>query len=69
MGDILIHVAAVEDYTKVPNLKYVIEKLLHLVEDASRFILKYKSDGATGETRPFYVAYELVLNRLQSTCN
>ncbi|KAG9076981.1 hypothetical protein FRC06_009182, partial [Ceratobasidium sp. 370] len=46
MGDVLPHVAAVEDQAKLANLRHTLKDLLHLVEDASRLVIEYKSDGA-----------------------
>ncbi|KAG8757691.1 hypothetical protein FRC12_010230 [Ceratobasidium sp. 428] len=46
MGDLLPHVADVKDHARLMSLKYIIEKLLHLVEDASNFILDYMSRPA-----------------------
>ncbi|KAG8680306.1 hypothetical protein FRC08_016397 [Ceratobasidium sp. 394] len=47
MGDVLPHVAAVEDHAKLANLQDTLKDPLLLVEDASRFVIEYKSDGAT----------------------
>ncbi|KAG8712980.1 hypothetical protein FRC09_019256 [Ceratobasidium sp. 395] len=47
MGDLLPHVANVKNYAKLTSLKYTIEKLLHLVEDTSNFILDYMSSRAS----------------------
>ncbi|KAG9089697.1 hypothetical protein FS749_001135, partial [Ceratobasidium sp. UAMH 11750] len=46
MGDVLEHVAAVEHHAKIPKLQATVKELLLLVEDASRFVVEYKSDGA-----------------------
>ncbi|KAG8694795.1 hypothetical protein FRC08_008255 [Ceratobasidium sp. 394] len=46
MGDVLPHVAAVKDYANLSNLQGTLKELLLLVEDASRFVVEYKSDGA-----------------------
>ncbi|KAG8723658.1 hypothetical protein FRC09_002320 [Ceratobasidium sp. 395] len=46
MGDLLPYVAEVKDHAGATTLKDTIEKLLHLVEDASRFILQYVSEHA-----------------------
>ncbi|KAG8708015.1 hypothetical protein FRC09_001488, partial [Ceratobasidium sp. 395] len=47
MGDALQHIAAVEDYTKTAKLRETINELSLLSEDASRFVVEYKSDGTT----------------------
>ncbi|KAG8741723.1 hypothetical protein FRC10_002550 [Ceratobasidium sp. 414] len=46
MGDVLPHVAAIEDHAKLAKLQDTIKEMLLLVEDASRFIIGYKSNGA-----------------------
>ncbi|KAG8740613.1 hypothetical protein FRC10_004115 [Ceratobasidium sp. 414] len=46
MGDVLSHVAAVENHAKIASLRDTVKELLLLVEDASRFVAEYKSDGA-----------------------
>ncbi|KAG8740441.1 hypothetical protein FRC10_004306, partial [Ceratobasidium sp. 414] len=46
MGDVLSHVAAVENHAKIASLRDTVNELLLLVEDASRFVAEYKSDGA-----------------------
>ncbi|KAG8731803.1 hypothetical protein FRC12_019558 [Ceratobasidium sp. 428] len=48
MGDLLPHVADIKDHARLASLKYIIEKLLHVVEDASNFILGYMSRRAAG---------------------
>ncbi|KAG9123932.1 hypothetical protein FRC07_013458 [Ceratobasidium sp. 392] len=46
MGEVLPYVVAVEHHVKLPQLQDTIKELLFLVEDASRFVIEYKSDGA-----------------------
>ncbi|KAG8703313.1 hypothetical protein FRC08_002949, partial [Ceratobasidium sp. 394] len=46
MGDVLSYVAAVENHAKIAKLRDTVKELLLLVEDASRFVTEYKSDGA-----------------------
>ncbi|KAG9123624.1 hypothetical protein FRC07_014479 [Ceratobasidium sp. 392] len=46
MGDVLSYVVAVEDHAKLAKLQDTIKELLELVEDASRFVIEYKSNGA-----------------------
>ncbi|KAG8700608.1 hypothetical protein FRC08_004606 [Ceratobasidium sp. 394] len=45
MGDVLSFVAAVENHAKIGKLRDTVRELLLLVEDASRFVTEYKSDG------------------------
>lgn len=49
MGHLLPFVDAVTDQAKVLELKTTITNMLHLIEDASRFVVEYKSDGAPGK--------------------
>ncbi|KAG8720369.1 hypothetical protein FRC09_009675 [Ceratobasidium sp. 395] len=46
MGDVLQHVGVIENHAKIAKLRDTIKELLLLVEDASRFVIEYKSDGA-----------------------
>ncbi|KAG8725396.1 hypothetical protein FRC09_000037 [Ceratobasidium sp. 395] len=48
VGDVLQHVGAIENHAKIAKLRDTIKELLRLVEDASRFVIEYKSDGAAG---------------------
>ncbi|KAG8694985.1 hypothetical protein FRC08_008138, partial [Ceratobasidium sp. 394] len=56
MGDVLPHVAAVEDHAKLGNLRDTLKELLRLVEEASRFVVEYKSDGAAVRTVRAFVS-------------
>ncbi|KAG9126118.1 hypothetical protein FRC07_004798 [Ceratobasidium sp. 392] len=46
MGDVLPDVAAFENHAKITNLQGTVKEILLLVEDASLFVIEYKSDGA-----------------------
>ncbi|KAG8786281.1 hypothetical protein FRC12_016753 [Ceratobasidium sp. 428] len=56
MGDLLPYMAEVKDHARVTILKNTIEKVLHLVEDASRFILQYMSERAAARTARAYIS-------------
>ncbi|KAG9120492.1 hypothetical protein FRC07_003982 [Ceratobasidium sp. 392] len=47
MEDVLQHVAAIRGHAKIAKLQDTIQEILLLVEDASRFVIEYRSDGAT----------------------
>ncbi|QRV92793.1 WD40 repeat protein [Ceratobasidium sp. AG-Ba] len=46
MGDVIPYITEVENHAKIQKFKDTIKELLLLVEDASRFITHYNSDGA-----------------------
>ncbi|KAG9090935.1 hypothetical protein FS749_000190 [Ceratobasidium sp. UAMH 11750] len=50
MGDVLSFVAALENHAKIGKLRDTVKELLLLVEDASRFVTEYKSDGVAVRT-------------------
>ncbi|KAG8775170.1 hypothetical protein FRC12_001626 [Ceratobasidium sp. 428] len=50
MGDVLQHVGVIENHAKIAKLRDTIKELLLLVEDASQFVIEYKSDGAAVRT-------------------
>ncbi|KAG9084402.1 hypothetical protein FRC06_004097, partial [Ceratobasidium sp. 370] len=47
LSSILPLVAMVEKAAKLPHLQSTVQNLLHLIEDASRFILEYHTEGQT----------------------
>lgn len=49
MGNMLPFVDAVRDQAKSTKLRTTIVEILHLIEDASRFVIEYKSDGVAGK--------------------
>ncbi|KAG8729457.1 hypothetical protein FRC10_003886, partial [Ceratobasidium sp. 414] len=49
LSSILPLVAMVEKAAKLPHLQSSVENLLHLIEDASRFIIEYHSERETGQ--------------------
>ncbi|KAG8729755.1 hypothetical protein FRC10_003476, partial [Ceratobasidium sp. 414] len=49
LSSILPLVAMVEKAAKLPHLQSSVESLLHLIEDASRFIIEYYSEGEIGQ--------------------
>lgn len=49
MGSILPVIDIVNERAKLEKLKETIENILRLVEDASRFVIEYKADGAAGK--------------------
>ncbi|KAG8736116.1 hypothetical protein FRC10_009699, partial [Ceratobasidium sp. 414] len=49
LSSILPLVAIVEKGAKLPHLQSSVESLLHLIEDASRFIIEYYSEGEIGQ--------------------
>ncbi|KAG8723864.1 hypothetical protein FRC09_001443 [Ceratobasidium sp. 395] len=56
MGDMLPYLADVKDHARVASLKGTIERLLHLVEDASRFILQYMSERAAARAARGFIS-------------
>ncbi|KAG8737856.1 hypothetical protein FRC10_007588 [Ceratobasidium sp. 414] len=50
LASILPHVEAVKRAAKLPQLQGTVANLIHLVEDASRFIIGYKLDGGAVQT-------------------
>ncbi|KAG8712378.1 hypothetical protein FRC08_014672, partial [Ceratobasidium sp. 394] len=50
LSGILPLVAIVEKAAKLPHLQSTVGSLLHLIEDASRFIVEYHTEGQTGQT-------------------
>ncbi|KAG9079915.1 hypothetical protein FRC06_007322, partial [Ceratobasidium sp. 370] len=56
MGDVLPHVAAVEDHAKLTNLQDTLKDVLLLVEDASRFVIGYESNGAAARAVRAFVS-------------
>ncbi|KAG9085429.1 hypothetical protein FRC06_003600, partial [Ceratobasidium sp. 370] len=49
LSSILPLVAIVEKAAKLPHLQSTVENLLHLIEDASRFIIDYHTEGRIGQ--------------------
>lgn len=49
MGDVLPFIDIVHSQVKVANLKATVVSILRLIEDTSRFVIEYKSDGVAGE--------------------
>jgi hypothetical protein len=49
LSGILPFVEVIKKAVTLPQLQSTIAELVHLIEDASRFILDYKMDGAAGE--------------------
>ncbi|KAG8717291.1 hypothetical protein FRC08_007841, partial [Ceratobasidium sp. 394] len=50
LSGILPLVAIVEKAAKLPHLQSTVGSLLHLIEDASRFIVEYHTERQTGQT-------------------
>lgn len=48
LADMLPLVKRVEKALRLPDLQDTVESMMYLVEDASRFVVGYKSDGGPG---------------------
>lgn len=61
MGNVLPFVDAMKDKAITLELKGKIIDMLHLIEDASHFVIEYKSNGAAGKCHVW-----ITLERYQS---
>ncbi|KAG9097658.1 hypothetical protein FRC06_007336 [Ceratobasidium sp. 370] len=59
LSSILPHVAGAEKAAKLPELQVTVGNLLHLIEDASSFIIEYRTEGQTGVSACFYENIQL----------
>lgn len=65
LGDMLPMIEATTSVAKLAMLKDTIGDMLKLVEDASLFIIEYKSNGAAGKsTRTFRSEHSLTLQKV-----
>ena len=49
LASMLPLVQRVETAARMPQLRDTVEAMMNLIEDASRFVVGYKSDGGAGE--------------------
>jgi hypothetical protein len=49
LASMLPLVQRVETAARMPQLRNTVEAMMNLIEDASRFVIEYKSDGGAGE--------------------